>query len=139
MTLVTDNATCFVNEDFTEFAKSWNFTHVTLSPRFPKGNAHAEKAVGMVKQIYTRCKDPLFGILMLKTVPLLDVKESPDKIFFECTLNTNFPRPSSVHQSYEERYIIMMPVPICHPLEISRKMILCGSKLVNTFHGSKES
>ena len=105
MTLITDNETCFVNEDFTEFAKNWNFNHVTSSPRYPKGNAHAEKAVGMVKHIYTRYEDLLFGMLVLKTVPLLDVKESPDKIFFGCTLNTNLPRPISVHQSYEERYI----------------------------------
>ena len=53
MTLVTDNATCFVSEESNEFAKNWNFTHVTSSPRYPKDNAHAEKAVGMVKQIYT--------------------------------------------------------------------------------------
>ena len=31
----------------------------------------------MVKQIYNHCEDPLFGMLILKTVPLLDVKESP--------------------------------------------------------------
>ena len=82
ITLVTDNALCFTSEEFSDFAKSWNFTHVTSSPRYPKGNAHAEKAVGMVKQIYNCCEDPLFGMLVLKTVPLLDVKESPDKIFF---------------------------------------------------------
>ena len=104
MTLITDNMMCFVN-DFTEFAKYWNFNHITSSPRYPKGNAHADKAVGMVKQIYTRCEDPFFGMLVLKTVPLLDVKESPDKIFFRHTLNTNLPKSTPVHQSYKERYI----------------------------------
>ena len=29
MTLVTDNATCFGSEEFSEFAKNWNFIHVT--------------------------------------------------------------------------------------------------------------
>ena len=105
MTLVTDNATCFINKDFEEFSRSWNFKHVTLSPRYPKGNAHAEKAIGMVKQIYSRCEDPLFGMLVLKTVPLQDIKESPDKMFFGHALNTNLPRPTHVHRSYEERYI----------------------------------
>ena len=56
MTLVTDNTLCFTSEEFEEFAKSWNFTHITSSPRYPKGNAHAEKAVGMVKQIYITVK-----------------------------------------------------------------------------------
>ena len=105
MTLVTDSATCFMSMEFSEFAKDWNFIHVTSSPRYPKGNAYAEKAVGMVKQIYTRCDDPLFGMLVLKTVPLQDIKESPDKIFFGRPLNTNLPRPGILHQSYDERYI----------------------------------
>ena len=60
MTLVTNNTLCFTSEEFSDFAKSWNFTQVTSSPRYPKGNAHAEKAVGMVKQIYNHCEDPLF-------------------------------------------------------------------------------
>ena len=81
ITLVTNNVTCFVSEEFAEFAKDWNFVHITSSPRCPKGNTHAEKAVGMVKQIYTRCADLLFGMLVLKTVPLLDVKESPGNFF----------------------------------------------------------
>ena len=59
----------------------------------------------MVKQIYFRCEDPLFGMLVLKIVPLLDVKEMPDKIFFGRTLNTNLLKPTPIHQSYEERYI----------------------------------
>ena len=105
MTLVTDNALCFTSEEFEDFAKSWNFTHITSSPRYPKGNAHAEKAVGMVKQIYNHCEDPLYGMLILKTVPLLDVKESPDKIFFGWSLHTNLPKPSMVHTEYKDRYI----------------------------------
>ena len=105
MTLVMDNALCFTSEEFAESAQDWNFTHITSSPRYPKGNAHAEKVVGMVKQIYNRCEDPLFGMLILKTVPLLDVKESPDKIFFGWSLYTNLPRPGMVHSGYEDRYI----------------------------------
>ena len=42
LTLVTDNALCFTSEEFSDFAKSWNFNHITSSSRYPKGNAHAE-------------------------------------------------------------------------------------------------
>ena len=59
----------------------------------------------MVKQIYNRCEDPLYGMLILKTVPLLDVKESPDKIFFGWSLHTNLPKPGMVHTEYKDRYI----------------------------------
>ena len=103
MTLVMDNALCFTSEEF--------------APKYPKGKAHAEKAVGMVKQIYNHCEDPLFGMLILKTVPLLDVKESPDKIFFGWSLNTNLPRPGMVHAGYEDRYI-NKPLVWCQALEI---------------------
>ena len=51
LTLVTDNALCVTSEEFSDFAKSWNFNHTTSSPRYPKGNAHAEQAVGMAKQM----------------------------------------------------------------------------------------
>ena len=105
LTLVTDNAACFTSKEFIEFAENWNFNHVTSSPRYPKGNPHTEKVVGMVKQIYMRCNDPLFGMLVLKTVPLLDLKESPNKLFYGRSLNTNLPKPTTVHKSYEERYI----------------------------------
>ena len=105
MTLVMDNALCFTSEEFSKFAKDWHFIHVTSSPRYPKGNAHSEKAVGMVKQICNHCEDPLFGMLVLKTVPLLDMKESPDKLFFGQSLHTNLPKPGTVHSGYEERYI----------------------------------
>ena len=99
--LVTDNALCLTSEEFSDFAKSWNFNHITSSPRYPKGNAHAEQTIGMVKQIYNHCEDPLFGMLILKTVPLLDVKESPDKIFFGRPLHANLPKPGVVHPEYE--------------------------------------
>ena len=101
ITLVTDNALCFTSEEFSDFAKSWNFNHTTSSPRYPKGNSHVEKAVGMVKQIDNRCKDPLFGMLILKIVPLLDVKESPDKILFGWSLHANLPKSGVVHPEYE--------------------------------------
>ena len=36
LTLVTDNALCFTSEEFENFAKSWNFTHITSSQDIPK-------------------------------------------------------------------------------------------------------
>ena len=44
-------------------------------------------------------------MLILKTVPLLDVKESPDKIFFGWSLHANLPKPGGVHAEYESQYI----------------------------------
>ena len=37
------------------------------------------------------------------------MKESPNKLFFGCPLNTNLPKPGVIHKSYEERYINQDP------------------------------
>ena len=68
--LITDNAHYFVSEEFTKFTMDWSIQHVTSSPRYSHGNAHAEKAVGIIKQIYERCQDVKLGLLMLKTMPI---------------------------------------------------------------------
>ena len=50
--LITDNACYFVSEEFENFTMDWSIQHITSSLRFPHGNAHVEKAMGIVKQLY---------------------------------------------------------------------------------------
>ena len=40
--LITDNGRSFISEDLKQFAMEWSFIHKMSSPRYPKGNAHAE-------------------------------------------------------------------------------------------------
>ena len=75
--LITDNAHYFVSEEFTKFTMDWSIQHVTSSPRFPHGNAHAEKAVGIIKQIYEKCQDVKLGLLLLKTMPITNQGQGP--------------------------------------------------------------
>ena len=63
--LITDNGRSFISKDFKQFAMEWSFVHKMSSPRYPKGNAYAEQAVGVVKEIYTKCGDNfLLGLLV---------------------------------------------------------------------------
>ena len=64
--IITDNACYLVSEEFTKFMMNWSIQHLTSSPRFPHGNAHAEKAVGIVKELYAKCHDVKLGLLLLK-------------------------------------------------------------------------
>ena len=48
----------------------WSICHITSSHRYPQGNTYAEKAVGMVKQLYEQCEDVKLGLLLLKTTPI---------------------------------------------------------------------
>ena len=54
----------------------WSIQHITSSPRFPHGNTHAEKAVGIVKQIYERCQDVKLVLLLLKMKPIINQDKS---------------------------------------------------------------
>ena len=92
--LITDNAHYFVSEEFTKFTIDWSIQHVTSSPRFPHGNAHAEKAVGIIKQIYERCQDVKLGLLLLKTMPITNQNQShvaPCNSFYGHTLKAHLP------------------------------------------------
>ena len=80
----------------------WSFVHKTLSTHYPKGKAHAEQAIGIVKEVYTKCGDDfLLGLLMHRTTPLLYMKSklSPAELFFGCRLASN---PYVIHNSNPE-------------------------------------
>ena len=100
--LIPDNGRSFISEDFKQFAMEWSFIHKTFSPRYPKGNAHAEQAAGIIKKVYTKCKDDfLLGLLVHCTTPLLYMKSklSPAELFFGCRLASNLP---VIHNSNPE-------------------------------------
>ena len=92
-----------VSEEFTKFTMDWSIQHVTSSPRFPHGNAHAEKAVGIIKQIYERCQDVKLGLL-LKTMPITNQDRdqshaAPCNSFYGCTLKAHLPVYRSIENT----------------------------------------
>jgi len=48
---MTDNAASFTSGEFQEFARTWDFCHVTSSPHYSQSNGLAERAVRSAKQI----------------------------------------------------------------------------------------
>ena len=99
--LITDNACYFVSEEFVKFTMDWSIQHVTSSPRFPHGNAHAKKAVGIMKQIYERCQDVKLGLLLLKTMSITNPGRdqshtAPCNSFYGCTLKAHLPVYQSI-------------------------------------------
>ena len=68
--IISDNARYFTSEEFEDFTMRWSIHHITSSPHFPHGNAHAEKAVHVVKQIYMKADDVKLALLLLKMMPI---------------------------------------------------------------------
>ena len=55
--VVTDNGPQFASREFACFAAEWGFTHTTSSPYYPQSNGKAEKTVGTIKRLFTKCKE----------------------------------------------------------------------------------
>ena len=66
-------------------------SYMTSSPYFPKGNSYAERAVGVVKEVYTKCgSEFLLEILVHQATPLSSGK-SPAQLFCGQKFATNIP------------------------------------------------
>ena len=90
--LITDNGRQYCSKEFKEFSLEWSFVHKTSSPHYPKGNSYAERAVDVVKEIYSKCKDDfLLGLLVHQSTPLLysNNAKSPAQLFLGHKIATN--------------------------------------------------
>ena len=82
--LITYNGRQYCSKEFKQFSLEWSFIHKTSSPYYLKGNSYAEQAVGVVKEIYSKCKDDfLLGLLVHWSTPLLysNNAKSPAEMF----------------------------------------------------------
>ena len=71
--LVTDNEAQFSSAEFSVFAESWGFDHVTSSPRYPQSIGKAENAVKTVKRLFKKCKE----VGQSEFLALLDLHNTP--------------------------------------------------------------
>ena len=91
--LITDNGRQYCSEEFKQFSLERSFVHKTSSPYYPKDNSYAERAVGVVKEVYSKCKDDfLLGLLVHHSTPLLYPNaKSPAELFLGHKIATNIP------------------------------------------------
>ena len=52
----SDNGSQYSSKQYKHFAREWQFSHKTSSPRYPQSNGLAEKSVKVVKQLLKKCK-----------------------------------------------------------------------------------
>ena len=93
-TVVSDNGPQYSCEEFSLFATSYGFTHVTSSPKHPSGNGEAERAVETVKNLLRGSEDPYNALLNYRATPLANGLRSTE-ILMSRKLRTKLPMKSS--------------------------------------------
>ncbi|XP_038077199.1 uncharacterized protein K02A2.6-like [Patiria miniata] len=55
-TLISDNGPNLASREFSQFAREWDFRHITISPHLSRANGKAESAVKIAKGLIKRSK-----------------------------------------------------------------------------------
>ena len=95
--LISDNGPHFSSQHFREFARAWDFEHITSSPRYPQSNGMAERCVQTVKAAMKKAemssRDINMTLLCLRSTPIDHIIPSPGELVSnlptKCT-NQNF-------------------------------------------------
>ena len=93
--VVTDNGSPFSSKDFKEFAKTYEFKHVTNSPMYPKSNGKVENAVKTAKRLMKKAKhsenDAHLALLDYRNTPTEGIGLSPAQVMFGRRTRTLLP------------------------------------------------
>ena len=68
--VMSDNGPQDKAKEFSDFAKDWEFEHITSSPYYPQSNSMAENAVKAMKSIVKKSQDIYKALLAYRTKPL---------------------------------------------------------------------
>ena len=90
-TVISDNSPQYSSYEFAEFAKVYDFDHVTSSPLFPQSNGQAERTVKTVKGLLKESKDPHMALLTYKSTPFPWCNRSPAELLMGRQLRANIP------------------------------------------------
>ena len=90
---MTDYGVQYTSKEFETFARSYNFEHVLVSPKYPcaNGEAEAEAAVKTVKSQWRKNNDKNKALLEYKATPIQGINLSPSQLSMGRRLRTTLP------------------------------------------------
>lgn len=68
--VISDNGPQYSSREYAEFARAYQFKHITSSPHYAQSNREAERAVGTVKNLLKKNMDPYLALLAYRSTPL---------------------------------------------------------------------
>ena len=81
--VISDNRRQYTSEEFKELSRK-------SSPKYPRGNSVAERAIQTLKNIMEKSDDPYLGLLSHRTMPL-SFGISPGELLLNRKLSTTLP------------------------------------------------
>ena len=100
--LISDNGPPFSSREFQEFALTYEFEHLTSSPRYPQSNGKVENAVKMAQNIMKARlagTDPNLSLLDYRNTPTEGLRSSPAQQLFGRRTKTLVPTSSRLLES----------------------------------------
>jgi len=79
-TVHSDNGPQYSSQEFAEFVSSYEFNHITSSPRFPQSNGQAERTMQAVKRMFQQSGDSHMALLSYRSTPLSWCKLLPAEL-----------------------------------------------------------
>ena len=71
LTVISDNGPQYASYQYRNFAKQWDFEHITSSPEYPQSNGLVERTIQTIKNTLRKCRDdesdPYLALLALRT------------------------------------------------------------------------
>lgn len=111
--VMSDNGPQFSSKEFADFARSWDFEHLTSSPGHRKSNGKAESGVKTAKRILRKSikagTDPNLAILDYRNTPTQGMTSSPAQRLMSRRTKTLLPTtqslllPKNIHLENEKR------------------------------------
>ncbi|CAE1241146.1 unnamed protein product [Acanthosepion pharaonis] len=104
--LISDNGPHFSSQHFKEFAKAWDFEHITSSPKYPQSNGMQERCIQTIKRAMKKAilsnRDVYTSLLCLRLIPMDHVIPSPGELLFNRKLVSNLPTKCTNNNARKE-------------------------------------
>uniref|UniRef100_A0A8C6NRG0 Gypsy retrotransposon integrase-like protein 1 n=1 Tax=Nothobranchius furzeri TaxID=105023 RepID=A0A8C6NRG0_NOTFU len=93
--VVSDNGPQYASAEFKEFAKRWEFKHITSSPTHAQSNGQAERMVRTIKNLLKKSEngkgDPYISLLEYRNTPMEGVGLSPAQMLIGWRFKSKLP------------------------------------------------